>query len=99
MVKRLSLLLLLSILSLIAPVAIAQGDVPSPTSSATASAKEPPSVFARPHRAQKPIPLQWKLALAGSAVAVGVALLFFASRRWRTWNLFDRQYYFSIPTD
>lgn len=80
-------LLLMSILSLsiFASSAFAQSDAPSVSATVPA--------FARP-APRKPIPLALKIAIVMSAAVASLALLAFAARRWRSWNLFDRQYRF-----
>lgn len=48
----------------------------------------------QPIAERKPGLMRWKIvALAGAAV-VSLTLLAFAAPRWRSWNLFDRQYRF-----
>jgi hypothetical protein len=45
---------------------------------------------------EKPIPLSWIIGGASAAVMAIALLLFFAAGRWRSSNLFDRQYRFPL---
>jgi len=46
--------------------------------------------------AKQPIPLAWILGGTGIGLLAIVALLYGSARRWRSSNLFDRQYRFPI---
>jgi hypothetical protein len=71
------------VLSIFASNAFAQTGSPGVSSTAPAIA-----------RARQPIPMRWKIAVIAAAAAVGLAVLAFAAPRWRSSNLFDRQYRF-----
>jgi len=72
------------------------GPLPTVAPRATAKPTSPPPAFAQPHAPRKPIPLQWKLAIVAGTLIVSLGVLRFASRAWRKWNLFDRQYRFPV---
>lgn len=86
------MVLLLSILlGLFASTLLSQTETPTP---------EVPSAFARVQSVQsKPIPLSWKIAIAGTALVVAASALLFSVRAWRSSNLFDREYRFPEGTN
>ena len=69
-----------------------------PSESPSVQATDTPPSFAHP-AADKPIPVEWKLSIIGAVLLLSAALLFFAARAWRSWNLFDRQYRFPAVAD
>jgi hypothetical protein len=98
-------ILLLSIfsMSIFASDALAQSGVkglqlgtplPQVVITPTPQPTPPLPAFAQPRAARKPIPLAWKLAIVATALLISLGVLHFATRAWRKWNLFDRQYRF-----
>ncbi len=81
---------LLSILSMSIFASVAPAQSPTPNATGARPA------FAQPRAPRKPIPLQWKLAAVAGVLVVSLGVLRRASRSWRKWNLFDRQYRFPI---
>ena len=51
------------------------------------------------HESEFPIPLEWQYAGLAVLIVAGGGLLLFASRRWRSWNLFDREYRFPVEKE
>jgi hypothetical protein len=87
--RGLSLLLLLLLLpAAVPPTVLAQTATP---------ASDLPSILAQPPRAQKSIPLRWKIAILGGSCVLAGAAFALALRTWRSSNLFDREYRFPVP--
>jgi peptidoglycan/LPS O-acetylase OafA/YrhL len=64
---------------------------PTPTPAPSAQAA---SVFIQARRAQKPIPLGWKITIVSTAFVLAAVVMAFAVRAWHLGNLFDREYRF-----
>lgn len=86
MSARVKIVVLLSILSMSISLASAQSQTTSPTNSPALQT-----------HSRQPIPMAWKIAAIAVVAAAGVAVIAFALPRWRSGNLFDRQYRFPIP--
>jgi hypothetical protein len=84
------LALLLSILSLVAPIAFSQtSDQPRSSPSVT-----PGQLVETQSKPPKPLSWMSKLGVAAAAMLVSLIVLLFSVRAWRAGNLFDREYRF-----
>jgi hypothetical protein len=84
------LVLLLSISTLVAPIAFSQtNDQPRSTPSVT-----PDQLVETQSRPPKPLSPMSKLGVAAAVMLVSLIVLLFSIRAWRAGNLFDREYRF-----
>ena len=106
--KRLALSFLFAFLFLAGP-AFGEVDLPKPAPAGSLFKDRPfgplPPPTPTPERKrfseedEKPIPFAWIVGGGVAGAIIIVAVLFGASRRWRSSNLFDRQYRFPIVHD
>ena len=97
--KLLRLVLFLSIFTLIATSTgfsqrLTLDDGVHLTPPPTATPIGTPSAFVNPQPVRQMLPVPVKLAILAGAFVIGAGALIFASRAWRSGNLFDRQYRF-----